>query len=77
MLQNLMELLPLHLGSLLFFRDSGNTTHVGVYAKNSPEWFICALGSMQQSIVVVPLYDTLGPEAATFAVQQTEIRLGS
>ena len=45
-----------------------------MYGKNSLEWFISALGSIQQSIVIVPLYDTLGPEAAIFAVQQTEIR---
>ncbi|CAI5444018.1 unnamed protein product [Caenorhabditis angaria] len=51
----------------------GNTTNIAIYARNSPQWLISALGSMKQSIVVVPLYDTLGPEAATFIISQAEI----
>ncbi|KAI6235242.1 Arachidonate--CoA ligase [Aphelenchoides besseyi] len=52
----------------------GNETKVGIYARNSTEWFICCLASVRFSIVVVPLYDTLGPEAAKFIVQQTEMQ---
>uniref|UniRef100_A0A0N4ZFK3 Long-chain-fatty-acid--CoA ligase n=1 Tax=Parastrongyloides trichosuri TaxID=131310 RepID=A0A0N4ZFK3_PARTI len=50
-----------------------NDMHVGIYAINSPEWLITALGCARQSIVVVPLYDTLGADAASYIVQQTEI----
>ncbi|CEF67818.1 Long-chain-fatty-acid--CoA ligase 6 [Strongyloides ratti] len=50
-----------------------NDSHIGIYAINCPEWIITALGCAKQSIVVVPLYDTLGADAASFIVQQTEI----
>ena len=56
-------------------RLSGTETFVGIYAKNCPEWMIGALGCIQQSIVVVPLYDTLGAEAASYIVQQTNIEV--
>ncbi|KAF8358930.1 acs-5 [Pristionchus pacificus] len=51
----------------------GNETNMGIYAKNSPKWYISSLGAISQSIVVVPLYDTLGADAATFIVNQAEI----
>ncbi|KAF1760494.1 hypothetical protein GCK72_008743 [Caenorhabditis remanei] len=51
----------------------GNTTNIGIYARNSPQWLISALACIEQSMVVVPLYDTLGAEAATFIVSQAEI----
>uniref|UniRef100_A0A915AGU2 Long-chain-fatty-acid--CoA ligase n=1 Tax=Parascaris univalens TaxID=6257 RepID=A0A915AGU2_PARUN len=51
----------------------GNETRVGIYGKNRPQWFISAFGCVQQSIVIVPLYDTLGPEAVTYIIQQTEM----
>lgn len=54
--------------------NPSNDSHIGIYSINCPEWAITALGCVQQSIVVVPLYDTLGPDAASFIVQQTEIR---
>ncbi|CAJ0580921.1 unnamed protein product, partial [Mesorhabditis spiculigera] len=53
----------------------GNTTNVGVYARNSPEWFVTALGCIQHSLVVVPLYDTLGAEAADYIIQQADIEV--
>uniref|UniRef100_A0A0K0F7J9 Long-chain-fatty-acid--CoA ligase n=1 Tax=Strongyloides venezuelensis TaxID=75913 RepID=A0A0K0F7J9_STRVS len=53
--------------------NPSNDSHIGIYSMNCPEWAITALGCMQQSIVVVPLYDTLGADAASFIVQQTEI----
>uniref|UniRef100_A0A0K0DWX4 Long-chain-fatty-acid--CoA ligase n=1 Tax=Strongyloides stercoralis TaxID=6248 RepID=A0A0K0DWX4_STRER len=53
--------------------NPSNDSHIGIYAINCPEWIITALGCAQQSIVVVPLYDTLGADAASFIVQQTEI----
>jgi long-chain acyl-CoA synthetase len=53
----------------------GNDTKIGIYAINSPEWFISCLASVRLSMVTVPLYDTLGPDAATFIVQQTEMEI--
>ncbi|VDM23836.1 unnamed protein product, partial [Toxocara canis] len=48
-------------------------TRVGIYGKNCPQWFISALACVQQSIAIVPLYDTLGPESVTYIIQQTEM----
>ncbi|UMM25993.1 hypothetical protein L5515_005577 [Caenorhabditis briggsae] len=53
----------------------GNTTNIGIYARNSPQWLISALACIEQSMVVVPLYDTLGAEAASFIVSQAEIEV--
>ncbi|GMR43896.1 hypothetical protein PMAYCL1PPCAC_14091, partial [Pristionchus mayeri] len=53
----------------------GNQTNMGIYAKNCPKWYITSLGAISQSIVVVPLYDTLGADAATFIVNQAEIEV--
>ncbi|CAI2349377.1 unnamed protein product [Caenorhabditis sp. 36 PRJEB53466] len=50
-----------------------NTTNVGIYARNSPQWLISALACIEQSMVVVPLYDTLGAEAAAFIISQADI----
>lgn len=33
---------------------------VGIYARNRAEWLITAMASSSQSLVIVPLYDTLG-----------------
>ncbi|KAK6057693.1 hypothetical protein COOONC_04749 [Cooperia oncophora] len=46
---------------------------IGIYAQNRAEWLITALGCVQQSIIIVPLYDTLGADAASFIVSQAEI----
>lgn len=51
-----------------------NETRIGVYARNSPEWFISALACVRLSMVVVPLYDTLGADAAAFIIRQTETK---
>ncbi|GMT20855.1 hypothetical protein PFISCL1PPCAC_12152, partial [Pristionchus fissidentatus] len=53
----------------------GNDTNLGIYAKNSSRWFTSCLGAISQSIVVVPLYDTLGADAASFIVNQAEIEV--
>lgn len=52
----------------------GNETKIGIYAKNCPEWFITCLGAVRYSMVTVPLYDTLGADAAAYIVQQTKIK---
>lgn len=52
----------------------GNDTKIGIYAKNSTEWFITCLGAVRYSMVTVPLYDTLGADAASYIVQQTKIK---
>jgi long-chain acyl-CoA synthetase len=50
-----------------------NATNVGIYAKNCAEWAISAIACIRYSMVTVPLYDTLGADAVSYIVQQTEI----
>ncbi|KAI3365505.1 hypothetical protein L3Q82_010582, partial [Scortum barcoo] len=64
-----------HLGSGLLQKGlKPNTdTFIGVFAQNRPEWIIGELACYTYSMVVVPLYDTLGPEALVFIINQAEI----
>ncbi|KAL5282251.1 hypothetical protein ACFFRR_005444 [Megaselia abdita] len=48
---------------------------VGIYSCNRPEWILYEQGCYCYSLVVVPLYDTLGPEACAFIMMQTEMSL--
>lgn len=48
----------------------GPDTFVGIYAQNCPEWILTEQGLYCQSMVIVPLYDTLGPEACNFIINQ-------
>ncbi|XP_008312348.1 long-chain-fatty-acid--CoA ligase 5 [Cynoglossus semilaevis] len=48
-------------------------TFIGIFAQNRPEWIIGELACYTYSMVVVPLYDTLGPEALVFIIDQAEI----
>ena len=44
--------------------------YVGVYSHNCPEWVLCEQGLYSYSMVIIPLYDTLGAEACAFIIQQ-------
>lgn len=48
----------------------GPDTFVGIYSQNCPEWILTEQGLYCQSMVIVPLYDTLGPEACNFIINQ-------
>ncbi|GBN11030.1 Long-chain-fatty-acid--CoA ligase 1 [Araneus ventricosus] len=50
-------------------------SNVGIYAQNGIEWAIAQYGVWSKSSVVVPLYDTLGPDACTFIIKQAEIKI--
>uniref|UniRef100_A0A4W5JX65 Arachidonate--CoA ligase n=1 Tax=Hucho hucho TaxID=62062 RepID=A0A4W5JX65_9TELE len=41
---------------------------IGVFAQNRPEWIISELACYTYSMVVVPLYDTLGPDAIRYII---------
>uniref|UniRef100_E7ERD7 Long-chain-fatty-acid--CoA ligase n=1 Tax=Homo sapiens TaxID=9606 RepID=E7ERD7_HUMAN len=41
---------------------------IGVFAQNRPEWIIVELACYTYSMVVVPLYDTLGPGAIRYII---------
>lgn len=46
---------------------------VGIYSQNRPEWILFEQGAYCFSLVVVPLYDTLGPDACAFIIKQTDM----
>lgn len=46
---------------------------VGIYSQNRPEWILFEQGAYCYSLVVVALYDTLGPDACAFIIKQTDM----
>ncbi|XP_072281258.1 long-chain-fatty-acid--CoA ligase 5 [Pyxicephalus adspersus] len=46
---------------------------IGVFSQNRPEVVIAELACYSYSMVVVPLYDTLGPEAIVFIINRAEL----
>lgn len=52
----------------------GNSTNIAIYARNCCEWFISDFACLRYSMVVVPVYDTLGSDAATYILTHTEAR---
>jgi long-chain acyl-CoA synthetase len=54
---------------------TGQDTCIGIYAKNRPEWIIVEHATYTFNNVLVPLYETLGPDACVFIINQAEIRL--
>lgn len=53
----------------------GQSTFVGLYSQNRPEWVIAEQACYHYSMVVVPLYDTLGPDACSYIINQADIQL--
>ncbi|XP_051536544.1 long-chain-fatty-acid--CoA ligase 6 [Myxocyprinus asiaticus] len=64
-----------HLGSGLLSQGCQPNTDqfIGVFAQNRPEWIISELACYTFSMVVVPLYDTLGPDAIRYIINTAEI----
>lgn len=48
---------------------------VGIYSINRPEWILFEQGCYCYSHVVVPLYDTLGPDACAFIIEKTRLSI--
>lgn len=46
---------------------------VGIYCQNRLEWILFEQGAYCYSLVVVALYDTLGPDACAFIIKQTDM----
>ncbi|GFT91409.1 long-chain-fatty-acid--CoA ligase 5 [Nephila pilipes] len=53
----------------------GQSSNVGIYSQNCIEWVVTQFGCCSQSMVVVPLYDSLGPDACIFMIKQAEIEV--
>ena len=52
--------------------EPGPKTYVGIYCQNCPEWILTEQGLYSQSMVIVPLYDTLGPESCNFILNTSQ-----
>jgi len=48
---------------------------IGIYSINRPEWVIGDYGASFNSIITVPLYDTLGPQALQYIINQVEMKV--
>lgn len=66
-----------YLGSYLLHKGykSSPDQFVGIFAQNRPEWIISELACYTYSMVAVPLYDTLGPEAIVYIVNKADIAM--
>ncbi|KAF7253888.1 Long-chain-fatty-acid--CoA ligase 5 [Varanus komodoensis] len=64
-----------YLGSGLIHRGSKPSPDqfIGIFAQNRPEWIISELACYTYSMVAVPLYDTLGPEAIVYIINKADI----
>lgn len=48
----------------------GSQSYIGIYSQNCPEWILVEQGAYCYSLVIVPLYDTLGPDACGYIINQ-------
>jgi hypothetical protein len=48
---------------------------VGIYSRNRPEWVITEQAANAFSMIVVPLYDTLGEEAVEHILAETKVKI--
>lgn len=46
---------------------------MGIFAKNREEWVIADLACMRASVTIVPFFDSLGADALSFVINQTEL----
>ena len=52
-------------------RAEGGHRFIGMYCKNSRDWMVVAEACYKTGVVVVPMYDTLGPETVSYIQNQT------
>ena len=46
---------------------------VGIFAKNRKEWALSMIALMRNSVTIVPFFDSLGPQALNFVINQTQL----
>jgi len=63
----------LHLACGLRGLNLASGARIGLYSVNRPEWVIGELACFTNNFVTVPLYDTLGPEAAEQIISQATL----
>uniref|UniRef100_A0A1A7ZHK6 Long-chain-fatty-acid--CoA ligase n=1 Tax=Nothobranchius furzeri TaxID=105023 RepID=A0A1A7ZHK6_NOTFU len=64
-----------NIGSALLHKGHHHTgdKFVGIFSQNRPEWSIAELACYTYSLMVVPLYDTLGTEAIGYIIDRASI----
>ncbi|XP_033123099.1 long-chain-fatty-acid--CoA ligase 6-like [Anneissia japonica] len=55
--------------------EPNSDTFIGIYSSNCVEWICTEQACNAYSMVIVPLYDTLGPEACKFIINQANIKV--
>ncbi|XP_075900588.1 long-chain-fatty-acid--CoA ligase 1a isoform X2 [Nelusetta ayraudi] len=63
------------IGSALLHRGHSHTANkfIGIFSQNRPEWTISEVACYTYSLVVVPLYDTLGTESIGYIIEKGSI----
>ena len=46
---------------------------MGIFGKNREEWTVVDLACMRNSVTIVPFFDSLGPDALAFVINQTQL----
>jgi long-chain acyl-CoA synthetase len=55
--------------------EPSKESFVGIFAKNRPEWVLTEQACNAYSLVTIPLYDTLGKEAISFILMQSQMKV--
>ncbi|XP_074316000.1 long chain acyl-CoA synthetase 1-like [Silene latifolia] len=63
----------LDIGSALRACGAQPGARIGIYGANCPQWIVAMEACNAQSLICVPLYDTLGPTAIDFILEHAEI----
>lgn len=54
--------------------ESGTAfSFLGIFSKNREEWAITDLACVRSSVTIVPFFDSLGPAALAYVINQTEL----
>ncbi len=46
---------------------------IGIYSKNRPEWNLVDMACALYGYTSIPLYDTLGPDSISYALENSSI----
>ncbi|KAL0356760.1 UNVERIFIED_CONTAM: Long chain acyl-CoA synthetase 2 [Sesamum calycinum] len=65
----------LKIGSAIRRRGVNPGDKCGIYGANCPEWIMAMEACIGQSIIYVPLYDTLGANAVEFIINHAEVSI--
>ena len=54
-------------------REHGKLKFLGIYSKNREEWLISDIASHMNSIIITPIYDTLGDDVISYILHETQM----